>query len=138
MQKKTEEKSENKVLWYILHILMGGALALGCCVLFLLLCAVGIAQGWVKAELMPQLTIAGCVVGSLVGGTKAAGWCKTKTLLAGLGAGGVMFLLMLTVGALCFESMTPEIGGLPMLCGCLCGGGLAGLFAAKPTKKRRK
>lgn len=61
----------------------------------------------------------------------------------GLTAGAVLFLLLLTIGSLCFENVSLEAGGIGLLCGCLCGGAAAGLLGsgkkkAAPRKKRRK
>ena len=70
--------------------------------------------------------------------------CGTRGLLVGLATGSVLFLLLLTVGVLFFQSMTPQSGGIGLLCGCLCGGAAAGLLRGggkKRTtakKKRRK
>ena len=63
-------------------------------------------------------------------------------LAAGLLTGGVLFLLVLTLGALCFRDVSLESGGIGLLCGSLCGGAAAGLLGSgnrgRKRKKRRK
>ena len=54
----------------------------------------------------------------------------------------VKFLLVLTLGALCFRDVSLESGGIGLLCGSLCGGAAAGLLGSgnrgSKRKKRRK
>ena len=122
-------------------LLLGGMLALAVCCLFLLGCAAAVSGGLAGEELGYQFTIVGCVLGGFCGGLFAVRQCGGG-LLAGLGAGTVLFLLLLTVGALCFESMSLQAGGIGLLCGCLCGGAAAGLFSGRgkkrPTRKKRR
>ena len=65
-----------------------------------------------------------------------------RTLIVGLCTGAVLFLLLLTVGVLFFETMSVEQGGIGLLCGGLCGGAAAGLLGGGKRsggkKKRRK
>ena len=104
-------------------------------------CAAAVSGGLAGEELGYQFTIVGCVLGGFCGGLLAVRQCGGG-LLAGLGAGTVLFLLLLTVGALCFESMSLQAGGIGLLCGCLCGGAAAGLFSGRgkkrPTRKKRR
>ena len=44
-------------------VLLGGGLALVVCLVFLLICSVGISGGWVEEDLMYQLSVVGCVIG---------------------------------------------------------------------------
>ncbi len=136
--RKNEEDQGAKLVRYVLDVLLGGAVALMVCFLFLLGASIGISRGWLGEELMYQLTIVGCVLGGFVGGMVAVRRCRSRTLIVGLLVGCVLFLLMLTVGLLFYDAITPEEGGLGLLCGALCGGAAAGIMGGKPKKKRRK
>lgn len=136
--RKNEEDQGAKLVRYVLDVLLGGAVALLVCFLFLLLASWGISHGWLGEELMYQVTIVSCVVGAFLGGIIAVSRCRSRTLIVGLLVGGVLFLLMLTVGLLFYKSVAPEEGGLGLLCGALCGGAAAGILGGKPKKKRRK
>lgn len=136
--RKTEEDQGTRVVRAMTNILLGGVVALVVCLMILFLCSIGISGGWLPEKLMYQMAVVSCVIGSFMGGMTAVRRCGTRTLIVGLAAGGVFFLLLLTVGVLFFESMSMEAGGLGLLCGGLCGGAAAGLLGSKPKKKRRK
>lgn len=136
--RKNEEEQSAKLIRFMSSILLGGVLALAVCLVFLFLCSIGISSGWVGDRFMVQYTLAGCVLGSLIGGIFAVRRCRTRTLVVGLCAGVVLFLLLLTVGLLFYPGMSVENRGVGLLCGCLFGGALAGLLGGKPKKKRRK
>jgi len=138
MKKMERDAAASKLMGAMTGVLFGGVLALGVCLLFLLLCALGIDRGWFPVAWMYRMTVVGCLLGSFTGGLAAAGKWEGGKLLAGLGAGGVFFLLLLTLAVLLFEDAGLENGGLGLLCACLCGGALAGLFTARPRKKRKK
>lgn len=136
MRKNSDEDQGKKLIRYALGIVIGGVLALAVCLVLLLLASVGISLGWLGEENMYQITILGCVFGCFVGGLTAVRKCGARGLLVGLAVGGVYFLLLLTVGLLFFDTMTPEAGGIGLLCGSLCGGAAAGLLGG--GQKRRK
>ena len=136
--RKTEEDQGAKLVRVVTGVLLGGALALGVCVVFLFLCAVGVSGGWLSEDRMDRLAIVGCGGGGVAGGLFAVRRCGSGPLLAGLAAGGVLFLLLLTIGLLLFDGMSVEHGGLGLLSGSLCGGAAAGLLGARPKKKKRK
>ncbi len=135
--RKNEEEQGVKLVRYAVDVLIGGAAALGVCLVFLLLASVGISAGWLGEKLMYQLTIAGCVLGCFAGGMIAVRRCGARGLLVGLAVGAVHFLLLLTIGLLFFDAMAPEAGGVGLLCGSLCGGAAAGLLGARPQRKRK-
>lgn len=135
--RKNEEEQGVKLVLYAVDVLIGGAAALGVCLVFLLLASVGISAGWLGEKLMYQLTIAGCVLGCFAGGMIAVRRCGARGLLVGLAVGAVHFLLLLTIGLLFFDAMAPEAGGVGLLCGSLCGGAAAGLLGARPQRKRK-
>ena len=126
--RKTEEDQAAKLLRYGVGIVLGGAAALAVCLLFLLAASVLISRGLLADGLTYQLSIVGCVVGAFAGGMLAVRRCGRRTLIVGLCTGAVLFLLLLTVGVLFFETMSVEQGGIGLLCGGLCGGAAAGLL----------
>ena len=135
---KREEDQGARLIRCGTGVLLGGVLALAICCLFLLGCAAAVSGGLAGEELGYQFTVVGCVLGGFGGGVFAVKRCGGG-LLAGLGAGTVLFLLLLTVGALCFESMSLQAGGIGLLCGALCGGAAAGLLSGgRKTKTARK
>ncbi|MEG0597951.1 MAG: TIGR04086 family membrane protein [Oscillospiraceae bacterium] len=135
---KKQEIPGSPALRGIIEVLIGSIAALGCCLIFLLLCALMMAQGWLPSGILQQLVVAGCVAGTFAGGLFASRRYGGKTLLVGLGVGIVFFLILLTVGVLFLDDFRPEEKCLPILSASLCGGALAGLLCAKPQKKRRK
>ena len=79
---------------------------------------------------------------AFAGGLLAVRRCGSRALIVGLTTGGVLFLLLLTIGALCFETVSLEAGGIGLLCGSLCGGAAAGILGGggkkKPARKKRR
>ena len=136
--RKNEEEQGAKLIRFMTSILLGGVLALAVCLIFLFLCSVGISKGWISDRFMVQCTLAGCVLGGLIGGVFAVRRCRARTLVVGLCTGAVLFLLLLTAGLLFYPGMSIENRGIGLLCACVIGGALAGLLGGKPKKKRRK
>ena len=136
--RKTEEDQGTRLVRAMTNILLGGVVALAVCLMFLFLCSIGISGGWLQEGLMYQMAVVSCVIGGFAGAMTAVRRCGSRALIVGLAVGAVLFLLLLTVGVLLFESMSLEAGGLGLLCGGLCGGAAAGLMGSKPKKKRRK
>ena len=95
---KREEDQGARLIRCGMGVLLGGILALAVCCLFLLGCSVAVSNGLAGEDLGYQFTIVGCVLGGFSGGLLAVKRCGCG-LLAGLGAGAVLFLLLLT-GAL--------------------------------------
>lgn len=118
------------------EILKGGVLAGITAILSLLVCAVLVSVGVLPVSGMYGAVLAVCALGALVGGTYAVR--KTGAMLAGPGAGLVLFLLLLTAGLIAYESADIANGGAGILCACLCGGAIPGLLTRKPKKKRRR
>ena len=136
MRKKEEDQSA-KLLRCAVGILLGGLLALGACLLFLLGASAAISGGLLDMDLTYQITIVGCVLGGFCGGLLAVGRCGGG-LAAGLLTGGVLFLLVLSLGVLCFRDVNLESGGIGLLCGALCGGAAAGLLGSGSGRGKRK
>ena len=110
--KKKEEEQSAKLIRCGMGLVLGGVAALAVCFVFLLVASAAISGGLAGA------------------------------LIVGLTTGGVLFLLLLTIGALCFETVSLEAGGIGLLCGSLCGGAAAGILGGggkkKPARKKRR
>lgn len=135
---KADEEQGVWALRCMTQVLIGAAIAGAVSLLFLFVCALFISGGYLSQEHTGVLSVCACVLGSLVGGVTAVSRCKGRSLIVGLLTGAVLFLILLTVGLLVYKSVAIEEGGLPLGCGCLCGGAMAGLLGARPKKKRRK
>ena len=107
--KKKEEEQSAKLIRCGMGLVLGGVAALAVCFVFLLVASAAISGGLAGEELMYQLTIVGCVLGAFAGGLLAVRRCGSRALIVGLTTGGVLFLL-LTIGALCFETVSLEAG----------------------------
>ena len=116
----------------------GGALAGAAAILTLLLCAGVVAAGLLRGRWMEGAVLAVCVLGAMTGGLYAARRIGKRTLLVGLGVGGVLFLLLLTAGLLAYDTASVDQGGVGLLSACLCGGGIAGVLGGASKKKRRR
>lgn len=136
--RKTDEEQGAWALRCMTQVLIGAVVAALVSLLFLFVCALLISGGHLTQEHTGILSVCACVLGSLVGGATAVSRCKGRSLIVGLLTGTVLFLILLTVGLVLYRGVAIEEGGLPLGCGCLCGGALAGLFGARPKKKRRK
>ncbi len=119
-------------------LLKGGLLAAAAAIFVLLLCSVLISMGVLREHLMDGCVLLSCVLGALTGGLYAIKGIGRAALPVGLAAGGMLFLLLLTVGLFLYDGAGIEQSGLQVLCGCLCGGAVAGIFGKKRPKKRRK
>ena len=140
MKKKERRPEELGGEWLnaMCEVLKGGVLAGVTAILALLVCAVLVSMGVVPVGAMYGAVLAVCAVGALVGGTYAVRRVGRRSLLAGLGVGAVLFLLLLTAGLIAYQEASIANGGTGILCACLCGGAIPGLLARKPKKKRRR
>jgi len=118
--------------------LLGGALATVIVLVLLLACAAAISSGMLAEELELHVTIAACVVGGFCGGELAKKRWGCKPLLAGLSAGAVFFLILLTVSLVGFGGADISGSGLGVMAGCLCGGAIAGLLSRGGGKRKKK
>ena len=135
--RKNEEEQGSRLIRIMTWVIVGSVVGLLVCLMFLLVCSIGISMGILKEDLMYQLTVIGCAFAGLSGGLWAVSRCRSRTLIIGMAAGAVFYLLLLTIGVLFFESISPDEGGLGLLCGALCGGAVAGILGGRPRKKRR-
>lgn len=141
MAGKREKKPEDPgAVWLgtMCRLLKGGGVAVVTAALGLVVCALLVSGGVVGEKLMGRGVLAICVVSSLVGGLVAVRRLERGTLLAGLGVGGILFLLLLTAGFLLYEDASISNGGVPILIACCCGGAIAGVLGGRPRKKRKR
>ena len=140
MKKRDRRPEESSGQWLngMCDVLIGGVLAGVTAILLLLLCAVLVSVGIVPVSAMYETVLAACVLGALAGGICAVRRVSGRSLLAGLGTGGVLFLLLMTAGLIAYREASIANGGAGILCACLCGGAIPGLLARKPKKKRRR
>lgn len=140
MKKRDRRQEEGSGAWLnaTCEILKGGVLAGVVAILSLLLCAVLVSMGILPVNTMEGAVLAVCVLGTLIGGAYAAHRSGGRSLLAGLGVGAVLFLLLLTAGLIAYEGASIANGGAGILCACLCGGAIPGILGRKPKKKRRR
>lgn len=141
MAGKREKKPEDPgAVWLntMCRLLKGGGVAVVTAALGLVVCALLVSGGAVGEQLIGRGVLAICVVSSLVGGLVAVHRLERGTLLAGLGVGVILFLLLLTAGFLLYEDASLSNGGVPILIACCCGGAIAGVLGGRPRKKRKR
>ena len=144
MAGKREKKPEDPAaVWLgtMCRLLKGGGVAVVTAALGLVVCALLVSGGVVGEKLMGRGILAICVVSSLEGATElsvAVRRLERGTLLAGLGVGIILFLLLLTAGFLLYEDASLSNGGVPILIACCCGGAIAGVLGGRPRKKRKR
>ena len=137
MKKRDRRQEDPGSQWInaMCELLKGGVIAGVASILSLLLCAVLVSSGLLKEQWMEEAVLACCVLGALIGGLYGVRKIGRRTLLVGLGVGGILFLLLLTAGLLAYEDASVEQGGVEILCACLCGGGIAGILGGDGEKK---
>lgn len=138
MKKKERRPEELGWINAMCDVLIGGVLAGVTAILALLVCAALVSAGALPVSGMYGAVLAVCVLGALAGGIWAVHRVGGQPMLAGLGVGGVLFLLLLTSGLIVYRGVSVANGGAGILCACLCGGAIPGLLARKPKKKRRR
>jgi len=138
--KERKRESERTPMWLsvMLDILRGSGIAAFAAFLVLLLGALLISSGLIADTRMNSTVIAACLLGTFCGGLTAVMRVRRMTLAVGAAVGSVFFVLLLTAGALIYGDGHSMQGFGPVLCACLCGGGLAGIVGSSPKKKRRR
>ena len=135
---KRAEESGGAWLAGMCELLKGGAAAALTALVGLAVCAFLVSGGIIPEGAMDRSVLAVCVLGGLVGGLLAVRGIGRSPLLVGAGVGGILFLLLLSAGALLFPSASVSNGGVGVLLSCLCGGAIAGILGARPRKKRKR
>ena len=116
----------------------GSAVALGLALLLLMGCAAAVSAQWFGQQAMERCAVVVCITGALVGAAVSMRRNREWAMVLGLGTGGMLFLLLLSMGVLLYEN-APVLEHMPsILCACLCGGAMAGILGRKPKKKRRR
>ena len=135
--KRAEEKKNGKSV--ILTALLKGAV-MGAAVLLLCLLAGagGISLGMLGQEMMARWGILSCVAGGLTGGWMAVREERRMALILGPGTGGILFALLLLTGLVLGGGSPAGERMLPVLCACLCGGGMAGILGRKGKKRKKR
>jgi len=125
-----------------MRILIGILISFGVCVLWLLIFSLGISKGLLPETWLRSLTLAACLFGSGAGGWMTAKKSKGYRLLSGTIVGGGLFLMIMAIGCMVYQTAGMEQDRLMLLIGCLCGGALSGLLvgltAGKPNVKAKK
>ena len=135
--KKREEPQGAVWLSGVLNLLRAGGLGVAAALVVLGVAAAMISFGWIDYERGGGAVVAACLLGGFLGGVFAVGKRRGAALVAGLGAGAVMGLLLLLLGLVVYGAR-PAVGSVGTVLGaCLCGGGLAGVLTGKPKKRRR-
>lgn len=135
--RKRESRQGSGPSQNVLALILGALLALGVELLLLLLGAVAVSSGILRADTTMQVTAAACLIGCFIGGSFACRSWKSHRLPAGLLTGVCCFALIL-LGALIGGSLEFGTQALIELAGCAVGGGLAGLLAGRKKTKKRK
>ena len=135
--RKKESRQGSGPSQNVLALILGALLALGVELLLLLLGAVAVSAGILRADTTMQVTAAACLIGCFIGAGFACGSWKSHRLPAGLLTGVCCFVLIL-LGALIGGSLELGTQALIELAGCTVGGGLAGLLAGRKKTKKRK
>lgn len=135
--RKTESRQNSGASQKVMALILGALLALGIELLLLLLGAVAVSAGILRADTTMQVTAAACLIGCFVGGGFACRSWKSHRLPAGVLTGICCFVLILLFALIGGEF---EFGtqALIELAGCAVGGGLAGLLAGRKKTKKRK
>lgn len=118
--------------------LLGGAVAAVIALLLLLVCAFMISSGTLPQTMDFQAVIAACVIGSFCGGTLTRKRWGSKPLLAGVSAGVIFFLILLTISLVVYGTMDIGGTGVGVMAGCLCGGAVSGLLGGRKKKRKKR
>lgn len=135
MRRGEEERSPISVL---LSVALGALLGTAVCILLLLGASALISAGFLGEGEMYRMCILACFLGALVGGLTAVRRVRRRPLPVGLAVGGALFLVLLLAGVLTFTGVSPVGRGLGLLLGALVGGAAAGLFGARPGRRKRR
>ncbi len=115
------------------QVLSGTFLALGSVILLLLLVAFALSHEQLRQDQMEGSVLACCLVASLIGSLFVVTKHQKNGLLLGITTGASFFLLLFTLGLLCFPGATSS-SPLSILFACLCGGGVAKFLRNKKKK----
>lgn len=141
MSRTRKQEQRQSAMWLsgMMDLLKGGALG-GCAALVVLLAAACLIWAGLLSNGMGSSAVtAACLVGGFVSGMFAVRRESIAPLAGGIGAGMVLFLLLLCVGVLVYDALPGLHSGGVVAGACLCGGGLSGvLYRSGGGKKHRK
>lgn len=136
--RKVEAGQGHTGIQSVVALILGALLALGIEIVILLLGSVAASAGVFSLNAAPQLTVAACLVGCLVGGGFACSRWRNKRLPAGLLAGLICFALILLTALFGGEELKFGTQAFAELAGCVIGGGLAGMICGRKKHAARK
>ncbi len=137
--RKREQPQNAMWLSGMIDLLKGGAMGGGAALVVLLAAACLIWAGLLSNGMGNSAVTAACLVGGFASGMFAVRRGNVAPLAGGIGAGMVLFLLLLCVGVLVYDALPGLRSGGVVAGACLCGGGLSGVLGRSGGgKKRRK
>lgn len=137
IRKKSEDR-QPVWLTLALNVLWGGGTAFVVATVVLLAAAFLISAGALGDDRIGSAVIAACLLGSFTGGFVTVLRQQSVPIVSGVLVGVVLFLILLSAGLLLYGNDGAGDSGGSVFCGCICGGGLAGVLGSKPKKKRRR
>lgn len=136
-ERKREQMGQGSAWSVMLDLLRGGAVGFAASCAILVIAAFLIYSGVLGNEKTDSAVVAACLAGGFAGGAFVVRGGKKAPLPLGLGAGGVLYLVLLAAGGLLYK-IAPQISSAGVTaCACLCGGGLSG-FTGRTGKGRRR
>ena len=114
---------------YALSVLTGSLAGFALCLVLLLPISALILAGVLDEGISGILLIIVVLVGSLFGGAFAARKVKSRTMLIGLFAGVILFLLLCAAGLIFYDRFMPSESGLSLILASAAGGTLGGRMA---------
>lgn len=137
MPKMKQEKKQKPGVELWVRLLKGGAIALVTAIVILAGVSLLVSMGLLNQSLADKSAVPACVFGALAGGVCALKRSDRGYLPVGASVGAIEWLLLLTVGTICFgrAAGAGEMG--VCAAGCLGGGLLAGVLYAMRSGGRR-
>lgn len=133
---RKNEESEPNLKRYVLSSLVGGLLALGVCLVLLLIFSAAVLSGNLPEGAAYALSLVSAAVAALTGGFFAAKQSGGRYLFCGIGAGLVFFILLFLCGALFFDGVSLA-GGLGAAVAALLSGAGGGVLGGNTRLGKR-
>ena len=135
---KSEARQSEKNAKSIASLGLGVLFAFGVELMILLIGALLVSTGILRADSGMQVSAAACLIGCFLGGCIACRQWREGRLLCGLLCGLLCFLIICFISLISSGNIKLGGEGLIELAACLIGGGLAGTAARKRKAKKRK
>lgn len=138
MKKRSSAQVSQEKTWIdAVGGVMKGVLAAGCVIVALLaVCAAVLSMGELREQMMEGMVLASCALGCLVGGLVAKRAVGIAPLFAGLSVAGITIVSLVFVSTLLYEKSLAGEGSAGVICACLSGGALCGVFGKKSGRRR--